>query len=157
VTIEGVGTLSPAPAASGAAVVPGALDAEPCALTSGSWGEPLRGAGAVAACVGARPLVHVRGAATRLVGPARFQGTLLVDGDLVVEGAVRGAGIVVVRGGVDATAGMLVLDGALVAGGPVRLGGGSEVRASRCAVAAAAGYTARPVPLTRRAWAEVLR
>lgn len=154
--VEAVGALSPLPAG-GSPGGSGDVGAEPCALTPASWGEPARGAGAVAACTGALPLVHLRGSPVRLRGPARFQGTLLVDGDLVVEGLVQGAGVVVVRGAVDAGAGSLVLDGALVAGGPVRLGTGSRVRASSCAAARASGYAARAVPLARRAWAEVLR
>jgi len=156
VVVDAAGPLSPLPAA-GAPAAPGDVGAEPCALGAASWGEPARGAGAVAACAGALPLVHLRGSSVRLRGPARLQGTLLVDGDLVVEGLVQGAGLVVVRGAVDASAGALVLDGALIAGGPVRLGAGSRVRASSCAAARANQYAARAAPLARRAWAEVLR
>ena len=156
VVVDGAGPWSPVPAA-GEPVVPGDVGAEPCALTSSSWGEPARGGGVVQECAGALPVVRLRGAVVRLRGPARFQGTMLVDGDLVVEGKVRGAGVVVVRGAVDAGAGALVLDGALVAGGAVRLGAGSRVRASSCAADRAALYGARAVPLARRAWAEVVR
>jgi hypothetical protein len=144
--------VSPVPVAAAGDAWP-----EPCVLAAGSWGEPVRGAGAVGACEGALPVVRLRGEAVRLRGPARFQGTILVDGDLMVEGEVRGAGVVVVRGAVDASMGALLLDGALVAGGPVVLGGGSRVRASSCARARAARYAARAVPLARRAWAEVVR
>jgi len=70
---------------------------------------------------------------------------------------VRAAGLVVVRGAVDASAGGLVLDGALVAGGAVRLGAGSRVRRSTCAVDRASLYGARATPLARRAWSEVVR
>jgi hypothetical protein len=122
----------------------------------GSWGDPRRGATAVAACEGALPVVRLRGPVARLVGQARFQGTLLVDGDLEVDGLVEGAGTVVVRGAVRA-AGSLVLDGALVAGGDVRLGAGSRVRTSACATSRAAAYAAQASPLARRSWAEVAR
>jgi hypothetical protein len=151
VTVDAAGALSPAPTAGGDGA------AEPCALGAANWGEPARGAGAVAACEGDFPVVHVRAPLVRLRGPARLQGTLLVDGDLAVEGEVRAAGLVVVRGAVDASAGALVLDGALVAGGPVRLGAGSRVRRSTCAVDRASRYGARATPLARRAWSEVVR
>jgi hypothetical protein len=153
----GAAVFAPVPRAAGAAIAPGDdVGAEPCVLDAGSWGDPWRGAGAVGACEGALPVVHLRGGVVRLVGPARFQGTLLVDGDLEIEGAVEAVGVVVVRGAVRGT-GALALDGALVAGGGVRLGAGSRVRASGCGVARAAAYSARASPLARRAWAEVQR
>jgi hypothetical protein len=152
VLVDAAGALSPTPAAGG-----DGTGGEPCPLGAANWGEPARGAGAVAACEGALPVVHVRAPLVRLRGPARFQGTLLVDGDLAVEGEVRAAGLVVVRGAVDASAGALVLDGALVAGGAVRLGAGSRVRGSTCAVDRASLYGARATPLARRAWSEVVR
>lgn len=151
------GVLTPAPQAGGATAGAFAADpVEPCAVTAASWGEPRRGAGSVAACEAAWPAVRVRGPVARLVGPARFQGTLLVDGDLEVEGLVEAAGSVVVRGAVRA-AGALVLDGVLVAGGDVALGAGSRVRASACAASRAAAYAARASPLARRSWVEVTR
>lgn len=153
----GAGSFAPVPRAVGGGAGPvGDVGAEPCALDVASWGEPRRGGGAESACEGASPAVHLRGGVARVRGPARFQGTLLVDGDLEVEGLVEGVGVVVVRGAVRG-AGALVLDGALVAGGGVRLAGGSRVRASGCAVARAAAYSARASPLARRAWAEVQR
>jgi hypothetical protein len=152
----GVFAPQPRAAAGAGGVAPAGDPAEPCALDAGSWGDPRRGATAVAACEGALPVVRLRGPVARLVGPARFQGTLLVDGDLEVDGLVEGAGTVVVRGAVRA-AGSLVLDGALVAGGDVWLGAGSRVRASACATSRAAAYAARASPLARRSWAEVAR
>jgi hypothetical protein len=153
------GTFAPQPRAgdgAGDGGTPAGDPAEPCALDGDSWGDPRRGSAAVAACEGAWPVVRLRGPVVRLAGPARFQGTLLVDGDLEVDGLVEGAGTVVVRGAVRA-AGSLVLDGALVAGGSVRLGAGSRVRASACATSRAAAYAARASPLARRSWAEVTR
>jgi hypothetical protein len=54
-----------------------------CVADASAWGEPWRGAGSVVPCAAVAPVVHVRGAGvTRLVGPARAQGVILVDGDL---------------------------------------------------------------------------
>jgi hypothetical protein len=149
---EGAGPVSPAPReVAGACVADGA-----------SWGEPRRGAGAVAACTLASPVVHARGAELWLRGPARGQGVLLVDGDLRVEGELQYAGLVVVRGAVRAGAGALRLRGALMIAnadgrGASELGPGSDVAYSSCAVARAAIAAARPVPVGRRAWSEVTR
>jgi hypothetical protein len=101
-------------------------------------------------------VVHVRGAGrTTLRAPARWQGVLLVDGDLAVEGLVEGAGLVVVRGRLDAAGGALVLHGALRARGGATLGAGSRVVRSRCALDRAARGAGKPVAHGRRAWQDV--
>jgi hypothetical protein len=144
VRVDAGGALAPLPAATGGACAPGA------------WGEPWRGAGAVGACTGRLPVIHVRGAGqTTLRAPARWQGVLLVDGDLVVEGQVEGVGLVVVQGRVDATAGALLLHGALLARAGVALGPGSRVVRSRCALERAARAAGKPIAYGRRAWLDV--
>jgi hypothetical protein len=152
VTVDAGGSHAPVPRADGGR----------CARDASSWGEPWRGAGTIAACASAFPVVHVRGAGrTVLRGPARMQGLLLVDGDLAIEGAVTVAGVVVVRGVVDGP-GALALDGALlVAATPgarrSTLGPGSRLRHARCAITMATLAASRPIPLGRRSWVEVTR
>lgn len=141
------------PAGATLAPVPRATDGV-CARDA--WGEPWRGGGAVTPCAGRAPLVHVRGAGrTVLRAPARWQGVLLVDGDLAIEGAVEGAGVLVVQGTLDASAGALRLAGALLVRGDVRLGSGSRVARSACAVGRAARAAGKPTARGRRSWFEV--
>lgn len=123
------------------------------ACAAGAWGEPWRGAGAVAPCAARASVVHLAGpGVTTLRGPARFQGVLLVDGDLAIDGTVHGVGLVVVRGALLGP-GALLLDGALlVQGGPSALHAGARVRASTCALDAVRALAERPAPLARRPW-----
>ncbi|HZF67046.1 MAG TPA: hypothetical protein VEZ47_03295, partial [Gemmatirosa sp.] len=145
VRVEAGGALTPLPAAVGGH-----------ACAPGTWGEPWRGAGAVGPCTVRLPVIHVRGEGrTTLRAPARWQGVLLVDGDLVVEGQVEGVGLVVVQGRVDATAGALLLHGALLARQGVLLGPGSRVVRSRCALERAARAAGKPIAYGRRAWLDV--
>lgn len=160
VVVPAGGGLAPAPRA----VPNGSRGQSPnvdfaCARDPASWGEPRRGAAAVAACVDDFPVVYVRGpGVTQLRGPARFQGTLVLDGGLDVVGPVDVAGVIVVGGALRAAGGALTVDGAvLVRGGGASLGPGSRVRRSRCALERAAAGASRPAPLARRAWAEVVR
>ena len=125
-----------------------------------SWGEPLHGPTAVARCTGDFPVIHIRGAGTTtLFGPARFQGTLIVDGSLDLFGRIDAAGLILVNGPVQTRAfGSLVLDGALVSRGTgATLAAGSRVRRSRCALDRAAAAVSRPSPLARRAWVDLVR
>jgi hypothetical protein len=152
VTLDGGASASPLPRASGGA----------CVVDDASWGEPRRGIAAVAACEHASPVVAARAPALTLRGPARGQGLLLVDGDLRVEGVVDHAGLVVVRGAVDASRGALRVRGALMVAnddgrGASVIGPGSEVLYSSCAVARALIAASRPAPLRRRSWTEVTR
>ncbi|MDF1505454.1 hypothetical protein [Roseisolibacter sp. H3M3-2] len=131
-----------------------------CVVDGASWGEPRRGAGAVGACSGAAPVVHLRGVGvTRIVGPARAQGVLLVDGDLEVVGDVEFAGVVLVRGALRGAGASLRVTGALLVrhrapaapGDPaVVLGPGSVVARSSCAVAGVTLAASRIMPLGRR-------
>jgi len=126
-----------------------------CVLGAAAWSDPSRGAGAVSACATTYPLVLARGGLA--LDGGRAQGVLLVDGDLVLNGVVTFAGVIVVRGALHADAGALHLDGALLVSGGGALGAGSHVRFSRCAVARALDGVARVGRIGRRSWAEVTR
>jgi hypothetical protein len=133
-----------------------------CVAGADAWGEPRRGAGAVAPCVAAAPVVLARAPGLTVRGPARGQGTLLVDGDLRVVGDVEFSGVVVVRGALDAADGALRVRGAVLVAnasgrGATVLGPGSRVAYSSCAVAGALLAASRLTPIRRRSWAEVTR
>ena len=152
IVLSAGGLITPIPRAA-----PGTEPA--CVRDRTSWGEPFRGLSAVAACTSDYPVIYLRGTgSTTLRGPARFQGTLLVDGSLDLIGRVDVAGLVVIGGTLRGSTGALVVDGALlVRGDGASLGTGSRVRRSRCALDRAAAAASRPVPMTRRAWVDVVR
>jgi hypothetical protein len=127
-------------------------------VDAGSWGEPWRGGGAVAACADVAPVIHLRGPGrTTLRGPARLQGLLLVDGDLAIEGEVSVAGALVVAGRLDASSAVLRVDGAVLVRGGGRLGAGSVVRRSGCALERVTQGASPVTVFGRRGWSEAWR
>lgn len=131
-----------------------------CVRDRTSWGDPYRGTTAVAPCTTDYPVVYLRGTSTTILrGPARFQGTLIADGPIEIIGRVEVAGLIVSAGTVSAASGTLVVDGSLVSRGSnsSTLGASSRIRRSRCALERVALAAARPLPLPRRAWLDVVR
>lgn len=125
----------------------------------GNLGEPLRNppaAAAVTACTGYFPVVHGTASQTVLGGGSRGQGTLLIDGDLRLTGAVRWAGLVIVRGRVRISGtgnqifGAVLAEGADFESGAVA--GNVQLHYSACAVAQAIGGASLARPLAHRSW-----
>ena len=120
-----------------------------------NWGEPR--AGDVAGCEAYRRIVHARGD-LRLEGAHRGQGILLVDGDLAIPGRLEYRGLVAVGGRLDA-AGELRVEGAVLIGGTGPssswLGEGSVVRYSRCEIDRSLTAAGRPVLARERGWADL--
>lgn len=83
-----------------------------------------------------------------LKGPLRWQGLLVINGNLVIEGAVELRGILMVRRSLDAQAGQLTVHGAVLANDAatdvVRLGSSSRLQFDPCAVDLALATLARP-------------
>ena len=132
------------------------LSAERCdASDPGNWGEPRPDG--VAECAAYRRLVHATGD-LRLEGAHRGQGILLVDGDLAVPGRLEFRGLVIVGGRLDAE-GELRVEGAVLIGaaGPVasRLGAGVLVQYAQCDVDRALTSAGHPVLAGERGWADL--
>ena len=140
---------------SGPSVPTPRASASTCALAVDAWSEPMRGGGAVDACTTTFPIV-VAPNGLALDG-GRGQGMLLVNGDLVLNGSVTYAGVIVVRGALRADVGALRLHGALLVQGGGALGAGSLVQFSRCAIERAMDGIARASAARRHSWAEVTR
>ena len=120
-----------------------------------NWGEP-RAAG-ITACEAYRRVVHARGD-VRLEGAHRGQGILLVDGDLSIPGRLEYRGLVIVRGRLDAAGEMRVEGGVLIGAAsptPSWLGAGSVVQYSRCEIDRALTAAGRPVFARERGWADL--
>lgn len=128
----------------------------------GNLGEPLRNppaAAAVTACAGYFPVVHGTASQTVLGGGTRGQGTLLIDGDLRLTGAVRWVGLVIVRGRVRISGtgnqifGAVLAEGADFESGSVA--GNVQLHYSACAVEQAIGGASRARPLAHRSWLQL--
>ena len=122
-----------------------------------NWGEP-RALGGVARCQPYRRIVHARGD-LRLEGAHRGQGVLLVDGNLTIPGRLEYRGLILVRGRLD-VGGVLDLHGsAVVAGVPggsaSRLGAGSVVRYEPCEARRSLTVAGRPEIARDRGWADL--
>lgn len=118
-----------------------------------NWGDP----GGSGVCADYYPVIHVRGDALLAPG-AVGQGTLLVDGSLVVNAGARFAGVVIANTVlVDGLGAELV--GATFAtgseGGPSRVSAGGSIRSSRCAAQRAGLGAATIAPVPGRWWAEL--
>jgi hypothetical protein len=144
---ETVGPLTPAPAASGFR----------CDITAeNNWGEPRRTAPG-APCQDLFPIVYVDGDLTLAGG--RGQGVLLVRGNLDVAGGTEFVGLVVATGRL-----RIVSDGGLLVGAVMVLndggdesflGGGSAIRLSTCALAAAMAPAAPARAFRDRFWLDL--
>lgn len=122
-----------------------------------NWGEP-RGIGGVVPCQAYRRIVHARGN-LRLEGAHRGQGILVVEGDLSIPGRLEYRGLIVVRGRLEA-AGAMDLQGAAVVGAvgdgaPSRFGAGSVVRYQPCEVWRSLTVAGRPEIARDRGWADL--
>lgn len=92
--------------------------------------------------------LRLRGDRLAVVGPLRWQGLLVAEGDVTLSGAIDVTGLLVVVGRLEASAAQLTVQGALVAvdtsARGVTLGGPSSVTFDRCAVEMALATVARP-------------
>lgn len=83
-----------------------------------------------------------------LRGPLRWQGLLVVNGNVVIEGPVELRGLLMVRRSLDARAGQLTVHGAVIANDAatdvVHLGPSSRLQFDPCAVDLALATIARP-------------
>lgn len=107
-----------------------------------NMGDPLRQLGSDSPCAFYHPVLYAPGS-LRLAGGAG-QGTLVVDGDLLLDSGARYFGLLLVRGELRVVEGAAVLG--VVFAGRLAIGAGSAVRLSRCAAeraALAAGVPAR--------------
>jgi len=107
----------------------------------------------------AASVTHVAGDTT-ITGGA-FQGILIVDGVLTITGPYTVTGLVVARRSIVATSGGLVVTGAMLSFAAVQTSvpaidlGSSNIRYSRCAIAAAIRRAVPLRPVRERSWAEL--
>jgi hypothetical protein len=90
-----------------------------------------------------------------------FQGILIVDGVLTITGPYTVTGLVIARRSIVATAGGLVVTGAMMSFAPLQTSvpaidlGSSNIRYSRCAIAAALRHALPLRPVRERSWVEL--
>lgn len=127
-----------------------------------NWGSPWTPTGP---CGNHAPVVHVTGDLT-LQGAGQGQGILLVDGDLLISGTFEYYGIVIVMGRVRITAPGRIYGGVLARGGAAGasrsdVNSGGRIEYSSCAVRRAQESLPVPPPsagarATERSWFEVV-
>lgn len=121
-----------------------------------NFGEPFRNpptAGAVIPCVGYFPVVKGTGSRTKFAAGSRGQGTLLIEGDLEMQGGFEWVGLIIVRNEIKISGtgnkiyGALLAEGASVDTDNGSVGGNVEIHYSDCAVqkAVSGAATARPI------------
>jgi hypothetical protein len=123
-------------------------------------GEPARqpalGA-AVPECYGYFPVVRGTGTVTRFATDSRGQGTLLIDGDLEVNGRFTWVGLVIVKGRLKISGNRNRIVGAVLAEGlhystGATINGNVEIDYSQCAIERAVGGATVARPLGQRSW-----
>lgn len=122
-------------------------------------GEPLRGAGSVAACTSYYPIVHGTGTDTKFAAGSRGQGTLLIEGNLELVGGFEWTGLILVRGQIKISGNGNKIYGALLSEGmdvnaAGAIGGNIEIHYSKCAIDNATGATAEIRPVVR-GWSQL--
>lgn len=126
-----------------------------------NMGEPRRPPLAyVAPCIGYFPVVHGTASRTKMAAGSRGQGTLLVDGDLELNGGFEWNGIILVRGSIKIAGTGNKIWGALLSESITEdnsIGGNVEITYSACAIQKAVQGASLPVPLRTRSWVSVVQ
>jgi hypothetical protein len=126
-----------------------------------NMGEPRRPPDAVVPpCYGYFPIAHGTANRTKMAANSRGQGTLLIDGDLEIQGGFEWSGLIIVRGSV-VIAGMgNKVYGALLSESVTEnnsIGGDISISYSACAILKAVQGASLPVPLRTRTWVSVVQ
>jgi hypothetical protein len=111
-------------------------------------------------CYGYFPVVHGTGNRTKMASNSRGQGTLLIDGDLELQGGFEWNGIIIVRGSIQIAGTGNKIWGALLSESITEdnsIGGNVEITYSACAIAKAVQGASLPVPLRTRSWVSVVQ
>lgn len=126
-----------------------------------NMGEPHRPPDVVVPpCYGYFPIAHGTANRTKMAANARGQGTLLVDGDLEIQGGFEWSGIILVRGSVIIAGMGNKVYGALLSESVTEnnsIGGDINITYSSCAIAKAVQGSSLPVPLRTRSWVSVVQ
>jgi hypothetical protein len=125
-----------------------------------NWGEPHRGAGAVAQCYNYFPIIYASGTQLQLTGGGRGQGLLLIEGDLSIAGGFEFTGLIVAKGGIKVNGNGNKITGALLAqdvsiDDQNSISGNTTLQYSSCALSKAIKGSAYAEPLSYRSWVQL--
>jgi hypothetical protein len=124
-------------------------------------GEPRRPPSIVVPpCYGYFPVVHGTANRTKMASNSRGQGTLLIDGDLELQGGFEWNGLIIVRGSIKISGTGNKIWGALLSESITEdnsIGGNVEITYSACAIQKAVQGASLPVPLRTRSWVGVVQ
>jgi hypothetical protein len=125
-------------------------------------GEPFRAPtlGVVPECYGYFPVVHSTGSQVQFAAGNRGQGTLLVDGNMELNGGFEWVGLIIVRGAITINGTGNKLTGAVFAQGvnlvtAGAVSGNVEIKYSQCAITKAVGGATLAAPLGQRAYTQL--
>lgn len=124
-----------------------------------NWGEPLRGATAIAKCQNYMPIIYI--STDTHLNQGRGQGILLIDGSLIVNGSFDWFGLIIVRdqfiksNGSANIVGAAMARNASISATTNDILGDVTFQYSKCAIESALRGSARLVPAKKRAWAEM--
>lgn len=131
-------------------------NATTCNALASNWGEPWRGTGTVAGCMGYFPIIYSPGDLDLSGG--RGQGILIVDGRLRVSSNFSFVGLILVRDEFEAQ-GNVEIYGAMLSrnadNSETRVRGNAVLAYSACGVQRALDALSLPSRPTGRAWANV--
>ncbi len=126
-----------------------------------NMGEPNRPPDVVVPpCYGYFPIAHGTANRTKMAAGSRGQGTLLVDGDLEIQGGFEWSGLIIVRGSVIIAGMGNKVFGALLSESVTEnnsIGGNITIAYSACAIQKAVQGASLPVPLRTRSWVSVVQ
>jgi hypothetical protein len=129
-----------------------------CVRSATNWGEPVRGAGSVAACYNYFPIIYSAG--DLALNNGRGQGILLVDGDISINGNFTWSGLIVVKDDFNKGNGTATIYGAVMARDAniidnTLINGNTTYSYSECALDRALRGSPQVVQARERAWAEL--
>jgi hypothetical protein len=124
-----------------------------------NFGEPTHpSASSATACYNYFPVVNGTGSQTKFAAGSRGQGTLLIEGDMEINGNFEWTGLIIVRGSIKINGTGNKITGAVLAESVTdnnTIGGDVHIKYSACAIDKAVKGSATPAPLEQRGWMQL--
>jgi hypothetical protein len=123
-----------------------------------NFGEPLHPSSLYSACYNYFPIVNGTGSQTKFAAGSRGQGTLLIEGDLEINGGFEWTGLIIVRGSFKINGTGNKITGAVLAESITddnSIGGNVDIQYSSCAIEKAVKAAATVSPLNERSWMQL--
>lgn len=123
-----------------------------------NFGEPTHPSTSYAECYNYFPIISGTGGQTKFAAGSRGQGTLLIEGDLEINGGFEWNGLIIVRGSFKINGTGNKITGAVLAESVTdanTIGGNVEIKYSDCAIKKAIKGSSTAAPLRERGWMQL--